>query len=110
MLFMYNGEIDKFVCMFSGRILNRFSKDMGSLDELLPKALLDTVQSFTVIGGIIIMGLIVNAWMLIPTLFLGIVFYKIRTYYIHSAQDIKRLEGISKLTQIKIKTLVVEFE
>lgn len=28
----------------SGRILNRFSKDIGSLDETLPMTLLDTVQ------------------------------------------------------------------
>lgn len=28
----------------SGRILNRFSKDMGSVDELLPQAMLDCFQ------------------------------------------------------------------
>lgn len=28
----------------SGRILNRFSKDMGSIDELLPQAMLDCFQ------------------------------------------------------------------
>lgn len=28
----------------SGRILNRFSKDMGSLDELLPSAMIDCFQ------------------------------------------------------------------
>lgn len=28
----------------SGRVLNRFSKDMGSVDELLPQAMLDCVQ------------------------------------------------------------------
>lgn len=28
----------------SGRILNRFSKDLGAIDEFLPNAMLDTVQ------------------------------------------------------------------
>lgn len=28
----------------SGRILNRFSKDMGAVDELLPQAMLDCFQ------------------------------------------------------------------
>lgn len=28
----------------SGRILNRFSKDMGAVDEVLPSALLDVLQ------------------------------------------------------------------
>ncbi|KRT86062.1 ABC transporter ATP-binding protein, partial [Oryctes borbonicus] len=35
----------------SGRILNRFSKDMGSIDEYLPVVLLDTIQiGLTVVG------------------------------------------------------------
>lgn len=28
----------------SGRILNRFSKDMGAIDELLPKAMIEATQ------------------------------------------------------------------
>lgn len=28
----------------SGRILNRFSKDMGAVDEMLPNAFIDTTQ------------------------------------------------------------------
>lgn len=28
----------------SGRILNRFSKDMGAIDEFLPNAMLDCIQ------------------------------------------------------------------
>lgn len=32
----------------SGRILNRFSKDMGSIDENLPEIMLDTMQVTTV--------------------------------------------------------------
>lgn len=31
-----------------GRILNRFSKDMGSIDETLPNVLVDTIQVRTV--------------------------------------------------------------
>lgn len=27
-----------------GRILNRFSKDMGAIDEMLPVALMDCIQ------------------------------------------------------------------
>lgn len=28
----------------SGRVLNRFSKDMGAIDEKLPYVLIDTIQ------------------------------------------------------------------
>lgn len=33
----------------SGRIMNRFSKDMGAIDEFLPKALLDSSQVWNMI-------------------------------------------------------------
>lgn len=50
---MFNGVISTSMRFFdtnpSGRILNRFSKDIGSIDELLPKAILDAgqVQDFS---------------------------------------------------------------
>lgn len=28
----------------SGRILNRFSKDMGAIDEVLPRGMMDAIQ------------------------------------------------------------------
>ncbi|XP_046428414.1 ATP-binding cassette sub-family C member 4-like [Neodiprion fabricii] len=80
----------------SGRILNRFSKDVGAMDELLPKAMLEAIQIFTVMLGILVMVAIVNQWMLIPTAIVGTIFYTIRIYYLKTAQDIKRLEGITK--------------
>lgn len=33
-----------FIYYFPGRILNRFSKDMGAIDELLPAAMIDCLQ------------------------------------------------------------------
>lgn len=76
---------------------------MGSVDELLPKALLDTIQIFLVMAGILAMVFIVNAWMIIPTIILGILFYYLRVIYLSTAQDIKRLEGISKSNHYMIK-------
>lgn len=35
----------------SGRILNRFSKDIGVLDEFLPKIVMDTIQVSNIILG-----------------------------------------------------------
>lgn len=37
----------------SGRILNRFSKDMGAVDEVLPKVVLETLQIFFIMLGIL---------------------------------------------------------
>lgn len=66
------------------------------MDELLPKAMLEALQIFTVMIGILTMVIVVNVWMIIPTVFLGGLFYTIRLYYLKTAQNIKRLEGIGK--------------
>ncbi|XP_044009118.1 ATP-binding cassette sub-family C member 4-like [Aphidius gifuensis] len=79
-----------------GRILNRFSKDTGAMDELLPKTMLEAVQIFLVMIGILVMIVIVNLWMLIPIFIIGIIFYNVRIYFLKTAQDLKRIEGTAK--------------
>lgn len=69
---------------------------MGSVDELLPRAMLDACQILLVMTGILTMVVIVNPWMVFPMVIMGIIFYGIRVIYLSTAQDIKRLEGISK--------------
>ncbi|CAG9863422.1 unnamed protein product [Phyllotreta striolata] len=80
----------------SGRILSRFSKDMGVLDELLPRSLIDTIQVFMLMTGILIMVFIVTPWMIGPTIVLGIMFYWFRVVYLKTAQAVKRLEGTTR--------------
>ncbi|KAG5881559.1 hypothetical protein JTB14_033064 [Gonioctena quinquepunctata] len=80
----------------SGRILNRFSKDMGAVDELLPRAALDAIQIFLVMAGILAMVFINVTWMVAPAIVLGILFYYFRVIYLSTSQDIKRLEGVTR--------------
>lgn len=80
----------------SGRILNRFSKDIGSIDELLPKCMLDTAQIFFSICGTILITSIANPIFLIPIFIIGIFFVIIRRYYLKTSKNLKRLEGMSK--------------
>lgn len=80
----------------SGRILNRFSKDMGAIDELLPTALIDCVQIGLGLTGIIIVVGMSNPWLLIPTVLIGFVFYYLRVIYLSTSRSIKRLEGVSE--------------
>lgn len=83
----------------SGRILNRFSKDIGSVDELLPSSMLDALQIFMVMLGILCMVFIVTPWMVGPAVILTALYILIRNVYLSTAQDIKRLEGISMSPQ-----------
>lgn len=97
---MFKGLISSTMRFFdtnpSGRILNRFSKDMGAVDEFLPKALLDATQIILNMGGAVLVAAIVNPLFLIPVFVLSIVFVVIRRIYLKTSKAIKRLEGICK--------------
>ncbi|CAG9768844.1 unnamed protein product [Ceutorhynchus assimilis] len=80
----------------SGRILNRFSKDMGAVDEALPKVVLETLQIFFIMVGILGMVFIKSPWMIIPAVILGVIFWYARVVYLKAGQDIKRLEGATR--------------
>lgn len=80
----------------SGRILNRFSKDMGQVDEVLPSVMIDVIQIFLQLFGIIIVIAVINYWFMVPTVIVAIIFYYLRAYYLSSSRNIKRIEATSK--------------
>ncbi|XP_059225376.1 probable multidrug resistance-associated protein lethal(2)03659 [Stomoxys calcitrans] len=80
----------------TGRILNRFSKDMGQVDELLPQVMNDCVQIFLALFGIIVVLCLVNPWNLLFTVILMTIFYLLRSFYLKTSRDVKRLEAITR--------------
>ncbi|XP_076648686.1 putative multidrug resistance-associated protein lethal(2)03659 isoform X2 [Halictus rubicundus] len=80
----------------SGRVLNRFSKDMGAIDELLPSAMIDCIQIGLSLLGIIVVVAMANPWLLIPTVVIGIIFYYLRVFYLSTSRSVKRLEGVTR--------------
>nr|QCO93577.1 ATP-binding cassette subfamily C member 6 [Chilo suppressalis] len=80
----------------SGRILNRFSKDIGALDELLPRFLLECIQIYLVMFSILTLNAAALVWTLLPTTIILLLFYTILQIYLKSAQSIKRLEGTTR--------------
>ncbi|XP_015109425.1 probable multidrug resistance-associated protein lethal(2)03659 isoform X2 [Diachasma alloeum] len=80
----------------SGRVLNRFSKDMGAIDELLPMALIDCVQIGLALLGIVVVVGVANPWLMVPTVVIGVLFYFLRVIYLATSRSIKRLEGITR--------------
>ncbi|XP_054726195.1 probable multidrug resistance-associated protein lethal(2)03659 [Anastrepha obliqua] len=80
----------------SGRILNRFSKDMGQVDEILPSVMMDVIQIFLSLFGIVIVIGIVNPLFLLPTAVLAVLFYYLRSFYLKTSRDVKRLEAITR--------------
>ncbi|KAJ8669276.1 hypothetical protein QAD02_000535, partial [Eretmocerus hayati] len=78
----------------SGVILNRFSKDLGAIDELLPKATLDATQIILILIGSLIVTCTINPIFLVPIFLISIVFFWIRRIYLATSTNIKRLEGM----------------
>lgn len=97
---MFNGVTRARMYFFhtnpSGRILNRFSKDMGQVDEILPSVMIDVIQIFLQLFGIIVVIAVVNYYFIIPTVIVGLIFYYLRVYYLSSSRNIKRIEATSK--------------
>ncbi|XP_011505689.1 PREDICTED: multidrug resistance-associated protein 4-like [Ceratosolen solmsi marchali] len=80
----------------SGRILNRFSKDLGAVDELFSFALVECMQIASVLIGVIVQVLIINWWMVFPMCIMLLLHWTIKNLYISTAQNLKRLEGNAK--------------
>ncbi|XP_074845315.1 ATP-binding cassette sub-family C member 4 isoform X2 [Carettochelys insculpta] len=79
-----------------GRILNRFSKDIGHLDDLLPLTILDFIQNSLQVFGVVAVAVAVIPWILIPLVPLCILFFVLRRYFLDTARDIKRLESTTR--------------
>lgn len=79
-----------------GRVLNRFSKDIGTLDSQMPWTFVDFIQVFLQIIGVIAVAASVIPWVLLPVLPLFIGFVFLRRYFLETSRDIKRLEATTR--------------
>ncbi|CAD7092877.1 unnamed protein product [Hermetia illucens] len=97
---MYRGISQATMFFFNtnpaGRILNRFSKDMGQVDEVLPSILIDMIQVFFTLIGILVVISVVNVWFLIPAAFIVIIFYFLRGFYLKTSRNVTRMEAVSR--------------
>ncbi|XP_041835127.1 ATP-binding cassette sub-family C member 4-like [Melanotaenia boesemani] len=97
---MFNAVLRTHVRFFDvnpiGRILNRFSKDIGQMDSMLPTTIVDFYQLFLQNGGVVAVAASVIPLILVPVVPLLLFFLYLRRYYLHTSRDIKRLEAISR--------------
>jgi ATP-binding cassette subfamily C (CFTR/MRP) protein 4 len=80
----------------SGRILNRFSKDLGYIDEYIPPVLFDVIEVALMLIGALTLSYIVDPWLIIPSTVLITIFYFLRVIYIQTSRSVKRIEGITR--------------
>ncbi|XP_055282776.1 ATP-binding cassette sub-family C member 4-like [Moschus berezovskii] len=75
-----------------GRILNRFCKDIGCMDDLLPQTFQDLIQTLLLVIGMVIVMVAMIPWTAIPLALLGIIFFLLQLYFLNTSGDVKRLE------------------
>ncbi|KAF9968069.1 hypothetical protein BGZ70_006870 [Mortierella alpina] len=80
----------------SGRIMNRFSKDMALVDELLPYVFYDTITIAIMLSGSVVTVCIVNPWIIISIPFILSAFAGLRYLYMKSSRQVKRIDSQSR--------------
>ena len=80
----------------TGRILNRFSKDLSVLDDALPLAFFDFVNISLACVGILALVAAVNPWLLLLIAPLTLLFAALRSAYTAVSRVVKRLESVSR--------------
>lgn len=79
-----------------GRILNRFSKDIGCMDEVLPKTFLFAVQLVLFVLTAALVPLIANAWLAAVVVPIIILYVYIARYFMKTSRELKRLESVCR--------------
>ncbi|CAG0914467.1 unnamed protein product [Notodromas monacha] len=81
----------------SGRLLNRFSRDTGNMDEALPFIAMDVNMIFFMVVGNVVLVSTVKIWIIGPTCIMLVGFILLRSYYMRTSREVKRLEGITSI-------------
>ena len=79
-----------------GRILNRFSADVGSNDDLLPHTLYDFFVLAFVVVGAVCTAVVVLPFALFAMPPLIWYFWSVRSVFVTSSRELKRLEGLAR--------------
>ncbi|ODV61657.1 ATP-binding cassette transporter YOR1 [Ascoidea rubescens DSM 1968] len=79
-----------------GRILNRFTKDSDSLDNLIGDEFRVFIICLSSLIGVIILCIIYLPWFAISLPFFALLFVSVSSYYQASAREINRLEALNR--------------
>ncbi|KAJ7590252.1 multidrug resistance-associated ABC transporter [Mycena floridula] len=76
-----------------GRMLNRFSKDMQTIDVDLPQYLQATGSSLAIFFASVVTISVIYPLFLIPASFMGVIYYRIAMGYLHTGRDLRRMDS-----------------
>uniref|UniRef100_A0A3Q0T672 Cystic fibrosis transmembrane conductance regulator n=1 Tax=Amphilophus citrinellus TaxID=61819 RepID=A0A3Q0T672_AMPCI len=79
--------------MKTARIMNRFTKDMAIIDDMLPLVLFDLIQVSLIVAGAIFTVSIMRPYIFIAALPLAFIYVLLRKYFLRTGQQLKVLEA-----------------
>jgi ABC-type multidrug transport system fused ATPase/permease subunit len=79
-----------------GRIMNRFSKDLDSIDNNLPDNFLTAMQYGFHFLSVILLCILSTPLFIILVTPLGVLFYLIQKYFRSTSREVKRLDSITR--------------
>ena len=77
-----------------GRILNRFTKDIGTIDQFIPYVVIDLNICIIESLGLVILTAVISPWLMLPAIALGLMSWPVRNIYLRTGRDVKRLEAV----------------
>lgn len=80
----------------SGRILNRFTRDVSVIDTDLPFSFFDMWTIYLQVGTVIILVIFANWYTVFPIFIFLLMLGYVRGYYVATSRDLKRIDGTSK--------------
>ncbi len=80
----------------TGRILNRFTKDVDIADLTIPINLRSTFTNFFNVLGTLIVICVAIPFFTFAVIPLAILFYFVQKFYVASARQVKRMESITR--------------
>ena len=79
-----------------GRVLNRFSRDINIMEELLPEAFMMALQEVLYCLGAVILQSVLIPCIILPAIPLMVIFALIGRYYLNPSRDLRRLEAVNR--------------
>uniref|UniRef100_A0A8C7ZHN9 Cystic fibrosis transmembrane conductance regulator n=1 Tax=Oryzias sinensis TaxID=183150 RepID=A0A8C7ZHN9_9TELE len=77
----------------TARIMNRFTKDLAIIEDMLPPMLFDLIQLTLLVIGCIFTVSIMRPYIFIAAIPLAVIFVILRKYYLRTGQQLKQLEA-----------------
>lgn len=78
----------------AGRIMNRFAKDIGNMDDQLPLQFAHAVTFCLNVISVFVFAAVVNPWITIAVVPICVIFYLLTRIYLKTARELKRMEAI----------------